>query len=191
MSAEVAALVVVVLALTSGYLFVKFKGIDERDVVFAGLPAELVHAEIVYAERTFRSKRHGLVAKLDRAYRVGRGELALLELKTRSQDAVFMSDIIELSAQRVALQDETGEAVSTEAWVIVQSIASGKRRPHRVHLMTDEEVQAMRQRYRLVRSGKIEAPQAARSAKQCRTCGHLGRCSAAFRDRGDSRGVTN
>ena len=185
MSAEVAALVVVVLALTSGYLFVRLKGLDERDVVFAGLPVELANAEIVYAEQTFRSKKHGLVAKLDRAYRVGRGEIALLELKTRSQDAVFMSDIIELSAQRVALQDATGEAVSREAWVVVQSAASGRRRPHRVHLMTVEEVHAMRQRYRLVRAGRIEAPQPARSANQCRTCGHLGRCSAAFRDRGD------
>jgi hypothetical protein len=45
------------------------------------------------------------VAKIDRAYRVG-GELKLVELKTRARDLVYMSDIIELSVQRIVVQDD-------------------------------------------------------------------------------------
>ena len=48
--------------------------------------AELRGAEIAYAERTFRSHRHRLVARLDRAYRTPAG-VQLVELKTRPRDA--------------------------------------------------------------------------------------------------------
>lgn len=76
------------------------------------LPREIADGELAFAERRFESKRLGLVARLDRAYRQG-GELHLVELKTRGYYAAHASDAIELSVQRLVLQEETGERVSS------------------------------------------------------------------------------
>ena len=109
------ALIVVVL---SAVLFVWRRSASMGEVD-PGLPRELRGVPIAFAETTFRSCRRRLVAKLDRAYRTPAG-LQLVELKTRPRDIVCMSDLIELSVQRVALVDETGERVAADAWVIVQ-----------------------------------------------------------------------
>lgn len=50
-------------------------------------------------------------------YRDRAGRLTLVELKTRGRDAVYPSDVIELSAQRAALMAATGETVSAHAYV--------------------------------------------------------------------------
>lgn len=147
-----------------------------------GLPVELHGAQVAYAEKTFRSHRGRLVARLDRAYRVD-GGLSLLELKTRERDAVYMSDVIELSVQRIALKDQTKEPVSTDAWVVVQSASSGLRRPHRVRLMSEHDIAVMRERYQAVIEGTARDPRPARSLTQCAHCAHRLRCSAAIKER--------
>jgi CRISPR-associated exonuclease Cas4 len=176
-----AALIALIVFIASAALFARrdprAQGNDEH-----GLPAELQGAQLAYAEKTFRSRRRKLVARLDRAYRVD-GELRLLELKTREQDAVYMSDVIELSVQRIAVQDQTNERVSKGAWVVVQSVSSGMRRPHRVRLMSENEVVVMRERYQAVIGGTAADPRPARSLTQCAHCAHRNRCSAAFKDR--------
>lgn len=148
---------------------------DER-----GLPPELIGAELAYAERTFRSMRCSLVAKLDRAYRTRNG-LVLVELKTRRQNKVFPPDVIELSVQRVALEDATGEPVSQTAWVLVNS--AGRRHSHKVQLLTADEVVSLRERYVRVAENRIERPRPARLLRQCENCGHRQRCSERFGDR--------
>jgi hypothetical protein len=147
-----------------------------------GLPAQLRGAEIAHAERTFSSHRHGLVARLDRAYRTPYG-LQLVELKTRPQNAVHMSDVIELSVQRIALEDETGEPVSDDAWVVVQNSRTGTRRARKVRLMDTSDIAAMRKRYDDVVQGRVGGPAPARSPAQCRQCAHKARCSTKFQDR--------
>ena len=53
----------------------------------ASRPAALRDAELVYMEKLFRiSTPVGLVAKLDRAYRLPSGLLVLVEFKTRSSN---------------------------------------------------------------------------------------------------------
>lgn len=42
-----------------------------------------------------------------------------MELKTRSTVAVLPSDVIQLSAQRIALEDELGLQVTDEAFVLI------------------------------------------------------------------------
>ena len=79
---------------------------DER-----GLPAELRGSRLVHAEETFRSEAQRVVARLDRAYELA-GELVLVEFKTRSASVAYLGDIIELSVQRIALQDERKIPVS-------------------------------------------------------------------------------
>lgn len=152
------------------------------DEIERGLPAELRGAEIAFAERTFRSHRHRLVARLDRAYRTPVG-IQLVELKTRARDVVYMSDVIELSVQRIAFEDETGEAVSDDAWVIVQNGRTGTRRPRKVRLMEASEITAMRKRYADVVQGRVGRPAPARSPSQCSQCAHKVRCATRYQDR--------
>jgi CRISPR-associated exonuclease Cas4 len=182
MNGEGLAVLVALIFITSLFLFYRGHRTQEaRDQ--RGLPDELQGAEIAYAERTFRSRRRKLVARLDRAYRI-EGVLKLVELKTRSRDVVYMADIIELSVQRIALQDESGQAVARDAWVIVQGSTTSTRRPHRVTLLGVNDIENIRERYVAISRGQIRDPQAARSIRQCETCGHRDRCVATFSVRG-------
>ena len=178
MSGESLAVLVALLFIASLFLFYRGRRAQEaRDQ--RGLPEELRGAEIAYAEQTFRSRRRKLVARLDRAYRLD-GVLKLVELKTRSRDIVYMADVIELSVQRIALQDETGQPVARDAWVVVQSSTTGARRPRRVMLLGVSEIESMRARFAAISRGQVRDPQPARSTRQCETCGHRDRCVATF-----------
>jgi CRISPR-associated exonuclease Cas4 len=176
------ALLVLILFIASAALFARH-GLRLRAADEQGLPSELRGAPIAFAEVTFRSHRRRLVAKLDRAYRTSDG-LQLVELKTRAHDVVYMSDVIELSVQRIAVEDEAGEQVSGDAWVVVQNSQSGARRPHKVRLLGVDEITAMRERYSDVERGRVAQPNPSRSLSQCTQCSHKQRCSATFRDRG-------
>lgn len=178
MSGSGFAVLVALSFIVSLFLFYRGRRTQE-DQDQRGLPDELRAAEIAYAEQTFRSRRRKLVARLDRAYRLD-GVLTLVELKTRSGDVVYMADIIELSVQRIAVQDETGQPVAQEAWVVVQNSTSGARRPHRVTLLGVNEIETMRERYAVLSRGQLRDPQPARSNRQCETCGHRDRCIATF-----------
>lgn len=176
------ALILLIAFVASAILFARRRSprIDNPEL---GLPAELRGAEIAYAERTVRSHRHRLVARLDRAYRTPAG-IQLVELKTRLRDAAYMPDVIELSIQRIALQDETGEAVSKEAWVVVQNSRNGARRPWKVRLLGRSEIVALRKRYVDVVQDKVGRPAPARMPSQCNHCAHKTRCADKYQDRG-------
>ena len=146
------------------------------------MPRALWGAELAYAERTFRSRRRHLVARVDRAYRLG-SQIVLVELKTRHADEVFDSDLIELSVQKAALEDDTGEAVSPRAWVLVEDPRSGWRSPHAVELLDDAALAALADRYRRLRAGRLRQPQAAATPAMCRHCGHFTRCQKTYGDR--------
>jgi PD-(D/E)XK nuclease superfamily len=143
---------------------------DER-----GLPAALRGARLAYAEETFRSAARRLVARLDRAYEVD-GKLVLVEFKTRRANVAYMADVIELSVQRVALQDERRVPVSKTAWVVTQNSDTGTRQPHRVTLLSTAEVEALRSRYLEIEAGVGRAPSPASSDNQCLHCGHRAVC---------------
>ena len=67
-------------------------------------PVRLRDAELVFVERQFRSSgRWPVVARVDRVYRKPSGILVLVELKTRASPVVTRSDVIQLSAQRMAM----------------------------------------------------------------------------------------
>ena len=181
MSSDLGAVLVVLLLVVTVYLVARSRrgqaSHDQR-----GLPQELRDAEVAYAEQTFRSRRRKLVARLDRAYRVD-GVLKLVELKTRQRNVVQRSDVIELSVQRIALQDETNEPVAQDAWVLVQNATNGARRAHRVTLLGTNEIDAMRERFVALSRGQIRDPQPAGSIRQCQSCGHRDRCLATTFDK--------
>ncbi|MDP1691784.1 MAG: PD-(D/E)XK nuclease family protein [Burkholderiaceae bacterium] len=182
MSDGYVTLILVIVFIASAILFPRRRSAP-IDNVERGLPAELRGAEVAYAERTIRSHTRRLVARLDRAYRTPEG-IQLVELKTRPRDAVYMSDVIELSVQRIALQDETGEAVSDEAWVVVQNRRTGTRRPHKVRLIETSEITAMREHYANVVQGRVVVrPAPARSPSLCGQCAHKARCATRHQDR--------
>ena len=146
------------------------------------LPREIAEGELAFSEKRFESKRLGLVARLDRAYRKG-GELHLVELKTRGYFAAHASDAIELSVQRLVLQEATGERVSSVAYVAVKQHGEGQPRPIRVALFDEDEVLAMHRRLLELRRGLGHPPSPAARRKACDKCGHRAVCQSTFGDR--------
>lgn len=138
------------------------------------LPKELGDASLAYVERTFRSEgSRPIVARVDRAYRSPRGVITLVELKTRAEDRVYLSDVIELSAQRLALSGETGEAVAPVAFVVVES--NSGRTLMRVKLMSTDEVRKLADRRQDLLDGRL-VPRDPAHLALCGKCTHRGRC---------------
>lgn len=144
----------------------------------ASRPDALRDAELVYMERLFRtSKPVGVVAKIDRAYRLPSGLLVLVELKTRWINQPCLSDVIQLSAQRVAVMGSTRQTVASYAFVMVKA-PTRRALPiaHRVQLMSDEQVVALVRRREDVLAGRV-LPSGPRSRKMCSACTFQARCS--------------
>ncbi|NUZ08530.1 PD-(D/E)XK nuclease family protein [Piscinibacter koreensis] len=146
------------------------------------LPRELAGGQLAFAEKRFESRRHGLVARLDRAYRAG-DQLHLVELKTRAYLAAHVSDVIELSVQRLVLEAATGEPVSSIAHVAVQLPDRSGLRTIRVELFDEHQVMAMRQRLLQLRDGKGATPLPAPRRRACEKCGHRTVCQRTYGDR--------
>lgn len=143
----------------------------------ASRPAALRDAELVYMERLFRvSTPVGLVAKLDRAYRMPSGLLVLVEFKTRWSNQPFLSDVIQLSAQRMAVMGQTGQSVASYGYVMVKA-PTRRALPiaHFVKLMTGEQVVALVRRREDVLAGRA-LPCRPLSRKVCPTCAFRTQC---------------
>jgi len=151
-------------------------------------PEALVDAELLYVEKLFRvSEPVNLVAKLDRAYRTPSGLIVLLEFKTRRMRRPFRSDVIQLSAQRMALAGQTHQTVAPYAYVVVKTPDKAARcTAHRVQLMPEEVVVGLVRRREDILSNRAE-PRYAESKAMCRTCAFRSACDtphlAAFRHR--------
>jgi CRISPR/Cas system-associated exonuclease Cas4 (RecB family) len=142
-------------------------------------PAGLRDAELICVEAQFRSKsRWPIVARVDRAYRLPSGLVVLVELKTRSPAAVRASDVIQLSAQRVAMEDELRVQVSDEAFVIFPGRHSAQPPARAVRLMSREEVEAMAARRRRLIDG-LDRPRWPDSEHACQGCGQRSACRGA------------
>jgi len=134
-------------------------------------PPDLMDAELIYVERRFDvTEPVRLSARLDRAYRMRSGELVLVELKTRRVSRPFPSDVIQLSAQKLALERQTGQIVAHHGYVVAQT-PDGAQEPHRVQLMTAEAVIAIAKRREAILAGAVN-PRPAASVKICRTCAY-------------------
>lgn len=150
----------------------------------ASRPRELEGAWLVYMEKQFRSRSPiSLVARLDRAYRLPNGRIVLVELKTRWADRAYLSDIIQLSAQKLALESQTGEVVEPYAFVTVLQPTHRRRwQSHRVMLLDAGQLLALARRREAILAGRV-APTYAASSRACVDCAFRSRC-----DRADARG---
>ncbi len=140
------------------------------------LPRDLRDARLLYAEQQFTATgRPSISARVDRAYRLPSGAIVLLELKTRETDRPYLSDVIELSAQRVAIALQTGEPVADHAYVAVRLPGGARPNVHPVQLMGIDEVAALALRRKAIVSGRL-APTYAGSARICSQCAFAPRC---------------
>ena len=150
-------------------------------------PAALRDAELVHVEKTFRTTSPvPIAAKLDRAYRLPSGQLVLVELKTRWNGGPNLSDVIQLSAQRVALSAATGQTVADEAFVLIAR--PGVRRSpiaHRVDLLSVDKVVALVRRREAILAARF-SPRYAGEADHCRSCAFRNQCEGACRPRRSS-----
>lgn len=155
-----------------------------RDTDDDWMPSDLRGANLAYSESTFRAPRLRLVARVDRAYRQ-RGELHLIELKTRSRHVVYPSDVIELSAQRVAIEHsvEHSEKVSPVGTVV--TMVGKKRRGHRVSLLTEAEVRNLVARREAILAGNV-VPNHADRTGICHKCPYVAVCGPHQRVCGDA-----
>ncbi len=147
----------------------------------AGLPPELRGARLVYAERLFRSRGPvSITAKADRAYRNAKGALVLVELKTRKANRTYRSDVIELSAQRLALMDQTGERVTDHAYVLTERPDGRRTGCHRVRLMEPVDLIALVAQREQLLAGKVE-PQTTCAPGMCQKCAFVRTCDPSSR----------
>jgi CRISPR/Cas system-associated exonuclease Cas4 (RecB family) len=144
----------------------------------ASRPRALIDAELLYAEKLFRvSEPVSLVAKIDRAYRTPSGLVVLVELKTRWADRTFASDVIQLSAQKLALEGQTRQVVARYGYVTVQAPTRPiVRRSHCVELLSRDDVVALIKRRDAILAGRIE-PRYADFRSACRTCAYQVECA--------------
>lgn len=140
-------------------------------------PNELAGAELLCMEKQFRIRGPvPLVARIDRAYRAADGAIVLVELKTRWRSRPYPTDVIQLSAQKMALEGQTGLRVAEHAFVTVQRPTTNARlHSHKVHLMPPSEVVALHRRREDVIAGRV-APRYARSAGACKGCAFRAHC---------------
>lgn len=139
------------------------------------LPAELRHASLEFAEQTFCSNGPiPIVARIDRGYRIG-NMIHLAEFKTRAVMQAYRSDVIELSAQKVAVEDCTGFAVSNVGYVLINDVAGGRRRLKKVNLLSRSEVMALAVRREQILN-RSTMPKFAEKGALCRKCAYRQEC---------------
>lgn len=139
------------------------------------LPVELLEADLLFSEKRFGiSEPVRLSARLDRAYRLSSGQVVLLELKTRRASRVYLSDVVQLSVQRIVVEHEARVQVAPYGYVLTQS-PEGVRRTRRVKLMTPVAVFALIDRREGILAGRLE-PRAAASRGVCTNCVYRAVC---------------
>lgn len=141
-------------------------------------PRALIGADLAYMETTFRIQTPiQLVAKVDRAYRLPDGTLVLVELKTRWSHAVRTTDVIQLSAQKLALEVSTGLRVARYAIVsTMPPTGSLTLRHHRVALLDSATVVALALRRQAVVQRQVLAA-GPHSKHTCASCAFRATCA--------------
>lgn len=152
-------------------------GAGSKMAELASRPDELAGARLVYMEKQFRIREPiSLVARIDRAYRAADGSIVLVELKTRWRNRAYPTDVIQLSAQKMALEAQTGQRVELHAFVTVQEpTRAAEKHSHRVELLEPHEVVALHRRRQHVVAGRV-APRYASSTSACKECAYRARC---------------
>ncbi len=142
-------------------------------------PRALQGAPVVFSEKTFRTWRpFPLVARVDRGLWVA-GGIVLVELKTRARHVVYRSDVIELSAQKLAIEGECASPVSSAAYVVTEQRGTRSRKAHQVALWDGEALGRLMRRRAGILSGDLN-PKGAERVALCRSCALQQTCRERF-----------
>lgn len=137
-------------------------------------PHAPVGARLAFVETVFRTEHPiALTARIDRAYRMNDGSLVLVELKFRPRNVVYDSDVVQLSAQKVAVEQATGMQVASYAFVSV----CHRSRWHstRVDLLDMDQVVALAIRRQHILDWRIP-PRGSPSKRLCAECAFAREC---------------
>lgn len=158
----------------------RVRGARAREMELASRPDALAGARLLFMEKQFQIRKPiALIARIDRGYRGADGAIVLVELKTRWNSRTYATDVIQLSAQKMAVEGKTGLRVAEYAFVTVQKPTKGAtHRSHKVELMTPSEVVALHRRREDVIARRI-SPRYAHSASACKGCAFRSRCDRA------------
>lgn len=155
------------------FLIVRACGVVRREERW--LPAEIKAGKLMFSEQAFTGLGHmPVVARVDRVY-MADAQLHLVELKVRRDVRVHETDVIELSAQRVAVQASTGMDVSLTGFVINEHPDSRRRVVRAANLLSCEQVARLVVRRYAILNG-IEQPKEACSKSRCVRCEYLNVC---------------
>ncbi|MRV70591.1 hypothetical protein GJ700_02510 [Duganella sp. FT92W] len=144
------------------------------------IPPELRHGRLVYSEKPFSIQRPvRLSVRVDRAYQVG-DHIQLVELKVRDGHRLFMSDVIEMSAQRLVVEKTTGMKVSDFGIFLLQRPAGGRRTVKKVWLLDQRTVLGLALRREEILRGSV-LPTHASSIGTCRSCLYQRECNGTFK----------
>jgi CRISPR-associated exonuclease Cas4 len=157
------------------------KGPHKREGLWTGdgewLPRELKFAHLVASEKQFITNRPiALGAVVDRVYEKPNKQLVLVELKTRDREQTYASDVMELSAQRMAVRGQTNRDVADIGYVVVINQATGSKKALPVKLVSDEEVVRLAARREAITTGNTRATKV-EIRGLCEQCGHLTACN--------------
>jgi CRISPR-associated exonuclease Cas4 len=148
----------------------------------AWLPKELRSARLVASERKFTTNEPVEVgAIIDRLYEKPDGALVLVEVKSRKIKKTYMSDVVEMSVQRLAVQGEWGNVVSDVGYVVVVGEKRGTEKCIPVQLLTAGKViELLARREELLAGRRVPVKVAVRGI--CERCGYLNGCKPAFKE---------
>jgi CRISPR-associated exonuclease Cas4 len=169
-------LVLVMLAVIAWILWRSWKAAGAQREEQDWLPARLRAATLSFSEKKFfEDGPYPLVARVDRAYLTPDGETVLADFKRRSAKRTFESDMVEISAQRVAMMANGVNRVSRLAYVVVVDSRTGTKTAIPIQLEDEHQIQDRIRRFIAIQDGRI-APRSTSSAAICRRCGHQTYC---------------
>ena len=109
-------------------------------------------------------------------------ELHLAEFKTRTRAAAYLSDVIELSAQRLVIEKSTGERVSEIGYVLTQDLLGKHRSVHKVRLLPRADVVAVARRREAILDGRV-VPRYTNAQGLCTHCIYRAECRPHLENR--------
>ena len=151
------------------------RGLDQ----YASLDSagDLTGDYLAFAEKKFTISRPvRLTVRVDRAYDNG-NSLVLLELKTRTNHKIYPADIIELSAQRLAVRYSVQREVADYGYVMLVHPFLRKQSLHRVGLAPERTIVALARRWQQLLAGLVE-PFWPQDPAKCKRCEYRAECEA-------------
>lgn len=143
------------------------------------MPAEIATAQLVTSEKTYRRRgERPFFAKVDQGFRTTDGRLVLVETKNRMR--VSLADVVQLSAQSIALHSEVGDTLGRPCHYgyIRTQLLGGPPRYRAFQLYPESVIDQLVDRYQALRLHQ-RAPEIRPHPSRCGGCAFRLPCRAA------------